>query len=129
MDTSNRAAVERERKRKRRTAEEKCRIVRETFEPGASVARVGQRHAINANQIFKWRKQYRESLLGETTTSLRLLPVTVSQVPVGQADRVSSKLSHAASCGAIQVELPKGNVRITGQPDVSSLRVVLECLT
>ena len=30
--------------------------------------------------------------------------------------------------GMIQVELPKGQVRITGSIDMESLRVVIECL-
>jgi transposase-like protein len=34
------------------------------LEPGVSVARVAQRHAINANQLLLWRKLYREGLLG-----------------------------------------------------------------
>ena len=41
----------------------------------------------------------------------------------GSRDRSSGEAS-----GAIQVELPKGQVRITGSIDAESLRVVLECL-
>ena len=128
MDTSNRAGVERGPRRKRRTAEEKRRLVQETFEPGASVARVAQRHAINANQLFLWRKLYREGLLGENSNSVRLLPVSVSEAAVSPAARASSELPPSVSPGTIQVELPKGYLRITGRPDVSSLRVLLECL-
>jgi transposase len=126
MDTSNRAGVERGPRRKRRTAEEKRRMVRESFEPGASVARVAQRHAINANQLFQWRQLYREGLLGENNNSLRLLPVSVSEVPVSQAAGVSSELPPLVSSGTIHVELPKGHLRITGRPDAGSLRVLLE---
>ena len=127
MDTSNRAGVERGPRRKRRTAEEKRRMVQETFEPGASVARVAQRHAINANQLFQWRKLYREGLLGENS-SLRLLPVSVSEVAVSQAAGSSSELPPSVSSGTIHVELPKGHLRITGRPDAGSLRVLLEYL-
>jgi transposase len=126
MDTSNRAGVERGPRRKRRTAEEKRRMVQETFEPGASVARVAQRHAINANQLFQWRKLYREGLLGENNNSLRLLPVSVSEV--SQAAGGSSELPPSVASGTIQVELPKGHLRITGRPDAGSLRVLLECM-
>jgi transposase len=127
VDTSNRAGVERGPRRKRRTAEEKRRMVQETFEPGASVARVAQRHAINANQLFQWRKLYREGLLGENS-SLRLLPVSVSEVAVSQAAGSSSELPASVSSGTIHVELPKGHLRITGRPDAGSLRVLLECM-
>ena len=37
--------------------EEKRRIVEETLLPGASVAAVAQRHDINANLLFSWRRQ------------------------------------------------------------------------
>jgi hypothetical protein len=47
--------------RRRRSVEEKRRIVEETLEAGASVARVARRHAVNANQVFYWRKKYREA--------------------------------------------------------------------
>jgi len=33
--------------------------------PRTSVARVARRHAVNANQVFYWRKQYREGRLDE----------------------------------------------------------------
>jgi transposase len=102
------------------------RIVQEAFEPGASVARVAQRHAINANQLFQWRKLYREGLLGENNNSLRLLPVSVSEV--SQVAGVSSELPPLVASGTIQVELPKGHLQITGRPDAGSLRVLLECM-
>ena len=38
-------------------ADEKRRIVEETLLPGASVAAVAQRHDINANLLFSWRRQ------------------------------------------------------------------------
>jgi transposase len=103
-------------------------MVQETFEPGASVARVAQRYAINANQLFQWRKLYREGLLGESSNSLRLLPVNVSETPLSQGAGASSELPVSVPCGTIQIELPKGHLRITGRPDADSLRVLLECL-
>jgi transposase len=32
-------------------------IVAETLEPGASVSIVARRHDVNANQLFKWRRE------------------------------------------------------------------------
>jgi transposase len=45
-----------ERPRRSWSADEKRRIVQETLEPAASVATVAQRHGINANLLFKWRR-------------------------------------------------------------------------
>ncbi|WP_321928624.1 transposase [Paraburkholderia guartelaensis] len=41
----------------------KQQVIRETLEPGMSVSIVARRHDINANEIFGWRKQYREGKL------------------------------------------------------------------
>jgi transposase len=62
MDTCEQVAIESasHAQRRRRSIEEKRRIVEETLAAGASVARVARRHAVNANQVFYWRKKYRE---------------------------------------------------------------------
>ena len=92
MDTSEQSIVaesSRGKTRVRRTIEEKRRIVEETLRPGASVARVARRHAVNANQLFSWRKKYHEGRLGQSS---KLLPVTltasVKPRPVWIAGRV-----------------------------------------
>jgi transposase len=58
---------------------EKRRIVELVLQPGVSVARVAQAEGVNANQVFKWRREYRNSRLveGEKSTT-SLLPVVVS---------------------------------------------------
>jgi len=52
------------RKQRRRTIQERREIVKETFVAGASVSRVARRHDVNANQVFYWRKLYREGQSG-----------------------------------------------------------------
>src|ERR1700722_15682131 len=50
--------------------------VEETLVAGASVSKVARRHDVNANQVFYWRKLYREGQLGGDRTT-QLLPVRV----------------------------------------------------
>ena len=108
---------------------EKRGIVEETLEPGASVARVAQRHAVNANQVFHWRRLYRKGLLCEKDAgSMRLLPVAISDVPVSQVVQATCGRPRSAPSGTIHVELPKGHLRIAGRVDAEALRVVLEKL-
>jgi|ERR1700751_4786460 transposase len=125
MDTSEQRTIETvtQVKRRRRSIEEKRRIVEETLGAGASVARVAQRHAINANQVFAWRKRYREGRLGKSS---KLLPVTVSDIPERKCRRVGSIVPSAV--GTMEIKLPRGTVRIAGAVDVVALREVLECL-
>src|SRR5246127_5571340 len=96
MDTSEQRTIETVThvKRRRRSVEEKRRIVEETLGAGASVARVAERHAINANQVFAWRKRYREGRMGK---SRKLLHVTVSDLQRGDAGALAVCLRHRLS--------------------------------
>ena len=44
--------------RRFRSTQERRQIVEETLKRGASVSLVARAHDVNANQVFKWRKQY-----------------------------------------------------------------------
>jgi len=46
--------------RKRYTAEEKIKILRELQEDGKSISQVSEEYGIHPNNIFKWRKQHLE---------------------------------------------------------------------
>ena len=63
MDTLSQVTPTTKTKKRRRTIKERRDIVEETLVPGASVARVARRHEVNANQVFYWRKLYREGRL------------------------------------------------------------------
>ena len=129
MDTSERAVVKREPQRRRWPAVEKCRIVEQTLRPGASVARVALAHGVNANQVFSWRRQYRQGRLGKRNAGpVDLLPVHVSEVRGGKTYRSGSPALTAAVAGTIQVEFPQGHVCVTGSVDEKVLRIVLEHL-
>lgn len=130
MDTSERAAVKRVPQRRRHSLEEKRRVVEETLEAGASVARVARAHGVNANQVFAWRRLYRQGLLEHTDgKTAGLLPVRVVETPaVRETARSRSEPTQRTPSGMIQVELPKGHLRIGGRVDVEALRMVLEKL-
>jgi transposase len=128
VDTCEQPAIDiaKQEKRRRRSVEEKRRIVEETLEAGASVARVARRHAVNANQVFYWRKKYREGRLGKSQSS-KLLPVTLSDISWNKSGRASGGSSPFA-VGMMEIKLPKGQLRITGSVEAEALRTVLECL-
>jgi transposase len=86
LDRENGAAVgsvvatgRSERPRRSWSADEKRRIVQETLAPAASVATVAQRHGINANLLFKWR---RTAGLGASAT-----PGSATMVPAVAHDQ------------------------------------------
>ena len=126
MDTSEQSIVaesSRGKTRVRRSIEEKRRIVEETLRPGASVARVARRHAVNANQLFSWRKKYHEGRLGQFS---KLLPVTLTHDSLSKCGRAS--YAPSSSGGSLEMKLAKGTLRVAGNVDVVVLRTAIECL-
>ena len=99
-------------KRQKRSVEEKRRIVEETLEAGASVARVARRHAVNANQVFAWRKKYREGRLGKTAEQAPAC--NVYRFPSSKSGRVGSESSPLAA-GRWRSSLPKGRFGCTAR--------------
>jgi transposase len=103
-------------------------VVEETLEPGASVAKVAFKYGVNANQVFQWRRLYRDGKLGGApANAIKLLPVSVVEdkeplrpEPVG--------VPCSSPC-AIHIELP-GDIRISleGSVDQDLVRTVLKSL-
>ncbi len=104
-------------------------MVEETLAPGASVARVARAHAVNANQVFGWRRLYLAGRLGQQKPGIKLLPVRVSEsksAPVVVEHRATD-FSQPQS-GTIHIKLRQAQVRIEGSADPGLVRVLLECL-
>ena len=112
--------VEPARKRRYRSKRERRQIVEETLQPGASVAVIAREHGVNANQVFYWRKLYREGRLDGAPTAAPLVPVRIAEV-------VSREQPPAKLCaGVIVVELGRARIRIEGSVDPENLRLILE---
>ncbi len=106
-------------KRLYRSKQERRRIVEETLQPGASVAVIARQHGVNANQVFHWRKLYREGRL-ELEPAAPLLPVRITEAM--SIEQSPAKLY----AGSIVVELGRARIRVEGAVDAESLRVILE---
>ena len=121
MDTSEQMVVKRVRRRRRHSIEEKLKIVEKTLEAGASVAEVARAHGLNANQVFTWRRKYRQGQM--VKGGPKLLPVQIVRA-------AGSKEAHPHDqfLGQIRIELRKANVLVSGSVDVDALRLVLEKL-
>ena len=117
-----------------RTVEEKIQIVTESRMLGASVAEVARRHGVNANQVFTWRLQQEQGVLGRRKrgrpAAVKLLPVQVSreaQEPLAEAS--SAALAAPASEGRIEITLADGvRITISGAVSVGQLHPVLSVL-
>ena len=113
-------------KRRRWSEAERRQVVEETLASGASVAGVARSHGVNANQVFSWRKLYRRGLLG----SAGLLPVKITELArtAGSATTVATPAAaeRRSGSGIIHITVGKAQIRIEGDVDRDTLRVVLK---
>ena len=70
-------------KRRHRSALERRQIVEETLRLGASVAIIARAHEVNANQVFCWRRLYRQGLLISKKNAAELVSVRISDSGLG----------------------------------------------
>jgi transposase len=130
MDTVTELADARAaRKYRRRTTEEKRRIVEETLSSGRSVAEIARAHEVNANQVFDWRRQYHEGRFGSTVHDSAFLPVMVRDSGENAEGTSAGQQGETQKSGRIRIQLPRGEIHIEGRPDLDALRVVIECLS
>lgn len=108
-----------------RSKAERRRIVEETLLPGTSVAVIARSHGVNANQVFNWRKLYREGRLDVQPPPTEFLPARIIESsPVAQGRGEANR----RCSGAIDIELGDIRVRITGSADPNCIRAALEHL-
>ena len=102
----------------------KREIVAASFAPGSSVSMVARHYDVNANQVFNWRRRYRDDRGAPALRSApQLIPVTVTAEP----DAVATQPSTGAE--TIEIELSgKYRVRVSSGVDAQALRRVLDVL-
>jgi transposase len=114
-------------RREFRSKEERRRIVEETLKAGASVALVARANGVNANQVFKWRAQYRKGRLEVKSPTTTLVPVEVSDA-IRAIQPVIRRKSKARKSGIIDIDLGHARIRIEGTADPECVRAALEGL-
>lgn len=91
-----------------------------TLLPGSSVSRVARRYDVNANQVFAWRRRYRDG--AAEPAELCLLPMTVTpDHPEGTAPAGASELIEIVLAGGYRVRVGEG-------AQAATLRLVLDVL-
>jgi len=106
-------------RRRRWPRSEKARIVAESHAPGASATAVALRYGLNRNQIFAWRRQFRNrAALGDGAT-MEFVPVAVA-APAGLSPSIGG------DSGRIEVITGAITVRVGGGFASSDLRRVLQ---
>lgn len=119
----------------------KRELVAATFEPGASVSIVARRHDVNANQLFKWRRQLGDRTDDAAVEPVQMLPVEITLPVLAMPGRsapardpgrrraeVASRAGDApaAAAGSVEIKLPGGaRVTITGKADPATVAAAI----
>ena len=124
------------RRRRDHSPELKRELVRQCLLPGASVSSIAMAHGINANLVFKWRREHLavEAASAGPAQALapQLLPITlVSATP---SEAAASPPAMPPSCatrtntGSIELDFAGARLRLRGAVDQDSLVALLTAL-
>ena len=100
---------------------QKRAMVAETYEAGQSVSIVARRHDVNANQLFRWRRQFKTAVGGKELVVSDFIPVGVVGVKAAPPVPVTNQAP-----GMMTIMLRDGtSVRVDSDVNHRALRCVL----
>lgn len=110
--------------RRNHSAEEKVRLVAETFQPGGTVTAVSRRHGICTSLLHRWRRAARGEAPGRRSPAPRLLPVRLVApgTPAAPPPAEAGPTTADGTPSAIEVVLRNGRVlRVGSATDVAAV--------
>jgi transposase len=102
----------------------KANLVWQSLQPGASVSAIALAGGINANLLFKWRRDHLRST--SAAAPAVLLPVAITPEVVPTPAPVACR--SVARPGVIELEISGVQLRVRGAVDEASLGSVLRAL-
>lgn len=113
------------RRRRLRSADEKRRIVAETYDRGASVSEVARRHDLNTNLLFTWRR-----VMGPVASASADEPTRFVPAVIGTEVEVASAPMPTPPAGTMEIVLVDGaRVVVDRTVDGAALARVIEALS
>ncbi len=104
-------------RRRRRSEEDKARIVAESLDPATTSSAVARRYGLHASQLFVWRQQLQRSASSvETVRGPGFVPVLLAEDSANPAE----------AAGRMEIALGPAVVRVGTDVDAAALRRVLE---
>ncbi len=124
------------RPRRQHEREFKEDLIAQSLAPGASVAAIAMKGGVNANLLFKWRRQHVQKSVLAAPQAATLLPVcvipddapTLPPRPAAPIAPAASTGSPAARPGVIEIEIAGAQLRLRGPVDEAMLGSVLRAL-
>lgn len=110
----------------------KRRLAAAACEAGVSVSKLAMANAVNANMVFKWRRELRAGLFDDAPAGLtKLLPVVLAAAPVEvESDAATAPRSPSSSTAVAMIEIVIADavVRVHGSADAVMLATIFQSL-
>jgi len=112
----------------------KRRLAAAACEAGVSVSKLAMANAVNANMVFKWRRELRAGLFDDAPAAVtKLLPVVLAAAPVevelDAATAPRSPLpSPSTAVAMIEIVIADAVVRVHGNADAVMLARIFQSL-
>ena len=105
-------------------------LVERCLQPGASVSGIALENGINANVVFRWRREHLRAISGvarQGAAQAVLLPVRLAAA-MTSAEPASMSSCSPVPTGVIEIDIGAARVRLRGSVDEANLRFVLQTL-
>ncbi|WP_229423690.1 IS66-like element accessory protein TnpA [Massilia frigida] len=107
----------------------KRRLTVAACESGVSVSKLAFAHQVNANMVFKWRRDLRAGLLEDAAPApATLLPVVLARAPAGARSKAAPARRDTIPAGMIEIVIADAMVRVRGDVNASLLKTVVQSL-
>jgi len=117
-----------QRRRRRWTAEEKARIVAESFEEGANISEVARRHGVVRGLLTVWRRQVSRAV-GVQVAGFVPVRIDPAGLPMAAHANPTEMTSSSGQCrGRIEIEVCEVRIRVEAGVDAATLSTVLSAV-
>ena len=122
-------------RRSRRQHEQafKDELIAQSLLPDASVSAIAMKGGINANLLFKWRREHLRTMAATASTAATLLPIClIPETAVASTDELPAPeappVNRSSRPGVIEIEIAGAHLRLRGAVDEAMLGSVLRAL-
>lgn len=108
----------------------KRRLAAAACETGVSVSKMAMANGVNANMVFKWRREFRAGLFGDAPQTIpTLLPVVLVEAgSVTSPTLAITQTVPASAPDAIEIVFADAVVRVPAGADAALLRTIFQSL-
>ena len=109
----------------------KRRLAAAACEAGVSVSKLAMANAVNANMVFKWRRELRAGLFDDAPAAVtKLLPVVLAAASVEAVSDAATASSSSPDTGVTMIEIVIADavVRVHGSADGVLLAKIFQSL-